>query len=233
MAKINYLELNKTLKAINKNTIKSIERNSARYIFVNRDRTAKCERCESEFILAKEKHHSIAKCPNCNRSLEVIHSWRKSKLETIHWEIVGSAVTDTTFAIRYYLVHRIDGKIIDSNERARMFVNTDKKEVCKVEKSIWTDEWSKNGYYFFREFGMRYARNRFFCMDGRVRRNVMLKELKKLSALKYYNIENIWTNDYYAHSLAFILPRVALYERLEKVGLDKLIKETLIIITTI
>ena len=67
MAKINYIELNKALKPINKNTIKAIERNSAKYIFVNSDRTAKCERCNSEFILANAKHRSKCKCPKCNR----------------------------------------------------------------------------------------------------------------------------------------------------------------------
>lgn len=224
MAKINYLALNDTLRPINKNTVKSIERNSAQYIYVNKDRVAKCERCDNEFSLPNVKHHEMAKCPKCHRSFEVIHTWRKSKNESIHWEIVGSAATETTFVLRYYKVERNNGQITNSNECARMFINTDRKEICKVENNFWTGSWEKNGYHYFREFGMCYARNRYFCMDGTVRRNAILKELKKIPALKYLDIESLWTSKYYAHALSYIIPRASLYEKLQKVGLTALVK---------
>lgn len=226
MAKINYLELNKTLKPINKNTIKSIELNSAKFIYVNRDRVAKCERCESEFILATEKHNSFTKCPKCHKTFKVIHTWRKSNNESIHWEVMATSVSDTTLVLRYYLVRRVDGKILDSNERARLFINSDKKETFKAEKTIWNKEWHKGSNSYFKEYFMGWQTNRFCCLGATVRES-FFTEISKMPQFKYFDLKSIWENGLYASSVCYISTRLDLYEKLQKVGLDSLIKADL------
>lgn len=223
MAKVNYIELNKAIKPMNKNTVKSIERNSARFIYVNKDGQAKCERCDNEFTVAKTKHRGQATCPTCKRTYEVIHNWRKTGNETIHWECSATTLTDTTIVLRYYLVTRVDGRIVESGEKARLFINTDKKETFKMECSAWhNNEWKKGGFNFFREFVMGYGERKLCCLYARVRESVFT-EVRKLDAFKYFDITSVW-DGYYAHSLCFFIPRASLYEKLQKLGMESLIK---------
>ena len=223
MAKINYIELNKALRPINKNTIKAIERNSAKYILVNSDRTAKCERCDSEFILANAKHRSKCKCPNCNKEFEVIHTWRKKNLYSIHWEVSASVLSDSSVVMRYYLVTRNYGKIECSEEKARLFLNTDKKESVKFENQ--NGEWKKSGRMYFREFFMCYQTNRFCCLYADFT-HTFFKEIKKLNTIKYLDLKAF--SDYFcAGAIGYIITKSALFEKLQKIGLNCLIVEDL------
>lgn len=225
MTRANYIELNKTIKPMNKNTVKSIERNSARFIYVDKNKNAKCERCNNEFAL-ETKHLSHATCPICKLKATVIHSFRRHNNESIHWEVVTNAINESMLVFRYYLVIRVDGQITESAERARYFLNAKEHKEFKMEFSKWDNDWTVSGRRFFREWGMGYTRNSLCCLDATVR-GEFFREVQKLDALKYIDVKALWSNNYYPTSVGYIIRHADLYEKLQKIGFNDLIRASL------
>lgn len=222
MARVNFIELNKALKPIHRNTVKSIERNSARFIYAERSGACKCERCGGEFTLAT-KHLSYAKCPKCHKTLQVIHSHRRSNNESLHWEVVAKVINPTVVVLRYHLVVRVDGKITESEERARVFFDFAGHKEQRFENSIWDDDWRKGGRSFFRQFGMSYALNRFCCLEADIRPQ-FFTELRKLDCFKYFDLSAVWYDSYYPTSICHFAEHSKIYEKLIKVGLQDLVR---------
>ena len=226
-------ELNNSLRPINKNTVKAIERNSAHYIFL-KDGKGTCERCGHTWELSA-KHLSESECPCCHRTFKVVSLSRRHMTETIHWESTATAIDENRIFIRYYKVERQNGAIVSSAECARYFIDFEKNITAELETNFWDyDEKSTNtNWYFtrrhyFRESGMcnSYTRNRFFCGGARPRKS-FFDEVKKLKVFKYFDLESIMIDKFYVWSIGLISKKLDLYEKLQKVGMNDLVIDDL------
>ena len=147
--------LNDSLKPINKNTIKAIERNSAHYIFLKEGKGT-CERCGHTWELSA-KHLSESECPCCHRTFKVVNLSRRAMTETIHWESTATAIDDNRIFIRYYKVERQNGKIVSSSECARYFMDFEKNITAELETNYWdyAEENTCTKWYFTRRHYFR------------------------------------------------------------------------------
>lgn len=224
--KVDYIAINNGIRPMHHKTIKSIELNSAKFIYVQRDGQSNCERCGETFSLQTSKHLGQAKCPKCHRTFTTIHTWRRKGNFSIHWEVTGQAITEDILALRYYLVCREDGQITESEERARLILDFANRKNIKFENSIWDDGWKKSGRRFFREYGMSYSRNSLFCEDAKIR-DRFFDECNKIKCLSKLDIRSLWENRYYASVICPISKKADIYEKLQKVGLNALAKADL------
>lgn len=195
---------------------------SAKYIvFANKNnKHGVCERCGKDVEFSHTRHKQMIKCPNCGTELEVRHTWRGKCVWNVEWFVVGEAVDDTTFALRYIRVSQANNYVRNINEDAREIY--DFKHGWQYKFSNIEEGWTVDSNYFFTEFTMNYHRRNNCCI-GAISINNVVSELSKLSALKYFDKLNEYFSVYvYARDNVMKLMDVCLYEKLEKVGLGKL-----------
>ena len=219
------------MKAIKKSTLESIRKSTAKYILVDKEGNAYCDRCQTEFPLLGSKHKSMVKCPNCKHTLEIWHTHRRSTLnDQIDWSVVAEHLEGNQIVYRYVLAYR-QGKTCTVSEHARAFFDFSNQKEYYYELPLWDyqgDTWKKSQRYFFKEFHMCYQTNRFCCLGGKEYTRTFFKEVSKLDVFKYVDVKAMWEFDMYPASVSCWLgKRIDLYEKLQKVGLNALIKADL------
>lgn len=221
------------VKKIDKRTMETIRKMTARYIYIDRDGNATCESCNGVSKMTGTTHRKMAKCPECGKSLEVIHRWRKSQNESIQFGCTADAIDSSTLMMRYVLSYRIDGHVCEFEEVAREVIDFKNQNVKYYENrpKFWNSDervWCKGTRNYFREYGMpSYAMNRWCCRGAEPTKRV-LNEVKKLDVFKYFSpTPSMFKNCYVSSVLCFTSKRVGLYEKLQKIGLDTLIEKDL------
>lgn len=215
-------------------TIRQIKRMTAKYLFVKKDGSCKCEYCETESTIStKTTHKRLSKCPSCHKTLTVIHTWRNAWVENIGWGVTADCLDDSLLLNRYVLVYRVNGEILDCVEAAREVLNfRNLKERYYENRFIgWQShkrQWYKGTRSYFREFGLAsYSENRW-CCRGAIPTRRFWNEARKLEAFKYFNPAPVYRNTFYPSSvLCSTYRRVELYEKMQKCGLDNIIAQDL------
>ena len=203
---------------------------SARYMFVadkNNRKHGICERCCQDVEFEKKtKHKEIVVCPNCNHTMTVEHVYRKKGCDlNADFFMEGKAISSDVFVLRYYEVYQFDSYKQRVKEVAREIFDFKSHKRFRVEWDDWKKIWDKGNFYFV-EFNM-YNRRKAFCLTASLlqTKKQLVKETRKIKALEYYDFENkigtyyCLTNDYVG------LLSGQLYEKMEKVGLGKLVDE--------
>lgn len=230
MAKLTKLdnEYISKIKPIRKATLESIRKNTAKYIFIEKDNKAYCERCESSFSLVNTKHKEMVKCPECGHKLEAWHTWRKSEYHNYinSWRVIANALSSTELMLQYVLVSREGRKVLSIENCATEVLNFGTKKDYHYEIAKYGNgEWSKRTYDYFREYGMGYGYRTLCCLPAKVHGN-FFREVGKIECFKYINAEEFSNknNDYYMRSiLCHFSLKADLIEKLQKSGLSKLI----------
>lgn len=212
------------IKPISKATKESARKQTSKYIFVKKDGSAYCERCEQTSSLVNSKHKDIVKCPSCNHKMEVWQTWRRSeKLNYRYdWEITCKAISNTELMLQYILVEREGRRLVCNGNLATEVLDfANWKRYCYE----LSDGWKKRTYSFFREYGMGYGYRKICCMQGNVHNNRFFEEVKKIDSLKYLDLKSIFDkhNMYVTSLLSHSSKKADLFEKLQKSGLSELI----------
>ena len=212
-----------------------IRKETAHYIFVDRDDNGKhvchCDRCDKDIDIAKTKHKAKAICPTCGNELEVLHTWRNSNKETIDWLVVPKALDEYTLMLRYVYAHR-RGKWCDIAEAARIVFDTRQKTIHYFEYGVdiidgnYENRWMYTRVHYFTEFNM-YNYRHWCCLPAKPYKPTWRRELKKLSCFKYFPQYKEFENyHYYVHDdIKNISYKAPLYEKLSKVGFQQFIDD--------
>ena len=202
--------------------IEQARERSARYIlFVNKDnKHGYCEKCCHDVEFPKTKHKEMASCPNCGDELMVQHTWRKTICDwNVDWYVVGELVDEDTFALRYIMADQSSNYVKKIEERAREIY--DFKHGYSFFFSNIGSGWTVDCRYYLTEFGMGYRRKQ--CCIGAESLNNIGKEMKGITALKYFDQADRYFNIYkYPRDNLKGLLNAPLYEKMEKVGLGKI-----------
>lgn len=224
------IEMDK-LPKISSRTLESMRKETSRFILVNdKNGNAKCERCNSEFVLPKTKHmQENYKCPKCGKKMQIIHKWRRKNDDRVDWKIIASVVNDTKLVLRYILVDRFDYEVRQLEEVAREVIDFNAKQKYFFERNIVNGNvvWKRGTWNFFRETGMGYYYRRYCCLQGDVHNlKVFLNELKKMTIFKYFDFTDILPllQKWYVESLVSKIGNKSLaYEQLQKAGYQQLV----------
>ena len=205
---------------------------SARYIlFVNKDnKHGVCEKCMKDVEFERTKHKEKMTCPNCGTELTIMHTWRRKCDWNVDWNVVGEVIDDNIFALRYIEVEQKKDFTKVISEKAREIYDFKHGWRYRFSNLNWyndlengqNDCWSENNYYFI-EFNM-YHRRKTFCIASNSLNNIEA-ELRKIKALQYFDKTGEYLRRYWYPSNAIKkLMSAPLYEKLEKVGLNKIIE---------
>lgn len=206
-----------------------VRKETAHYIFVDRNENGEqhcyCDCCQKDVNLYKTRHLEDVKCPDCGRTLMVIHKWRKdiSNIETIDWIAIPRVVDANTLMLRYIGAHR-RGVWSDVFEAARIVFDTRQKTqhyFCK-----WANGWEYTKRNYFVEHNM-YNYREWCCLPAKPYRQTWNREIKKLDCFKYFQGFTEYVNNFYylSDGLKFIGYKAPLYEKLIKAGYDELVHE--------
>ena len=223
----NYMEM----KPISKATLESVRKNTAKYIYVlnKQDGTIKCEKCGCTTTLLGSKHKSLINCPICHSQMEVCHIWRRSWTEDIAWNVKAEVIDNDNLALRYILCFRINGKVMELEERAREIIDFKNLVVRNYENPLGKGWKPHHVYNYFREYSMGYSENRWCCL-GATPTSSFWNTVFKMDRFKYFDPRAYMHKGktYYASgTLAFMGKYSALFEKFEKVGLSKLVDDAL------
>lgn len=206
-----------------------IRKETAHYIFVDRDDDGKhhchCDRCNKEVDLGKTKHNSKVICPSCGKEFEVIHKWRIKNLsykETIDWVAIPKVIDQTTLMLRYICAHR-NGLHLHIFEGARLVINTQRKSVYYFENRL--NGWEYSRMYYFAEYNM-YNYRQWCCLPAKKYIPTWTRELKRFDCFKYFPEFMEYVDKYYylSSGLRFISYKAPLYEKLKKAGFEDFVK---------
>lgn len=221
------------IKPIGKRTLESIRKQTSKYIFVEKDGSAYCERCEHTFSVADTKHKGTIKCPSCNHKMEVWHTWRKSEQNAWRsdWIVTAKALSNTELMLQYVLVDRMGRKICSLKNCATEVTDFGKKKIYRYEKArngqkYELNGWAKKTYDYFREFGMGYGYRTLCCLQAKVHNDLFYREAEKIDCFKYINTKEFNNDkaDYYMCSILYhFSKKPQLIEKLQKSGLSTLV----------
>lgn len=220
----------KKIPPMTKAKVEKIRKESSRYILVDNkeDRKhGKCERCLNIVEFENNtKHKETIKCPCCGHEMLVEHTYRKKGCDfNTDFYYDGKTISSEIFILRYYEYYQNKSYEPKIREVAREIFDFKSHKKFKIEwnkdKKIW-----EKGNYFFVEMNM-YIPRRAFAPRGELiqTKNAFVKELKKIDALKYYDYESKLGMYYYLDDDIKALLSAPLYEKMEKVGLNKLVKQ--------
>lgn len=210
---------------ISKATLNSIRKLSAKFIYVEKDGSAVCERCK-ESVDIKAKHLQKIKCPSCKKEMTVVHSWRRSNKQYYDWFVIPKVINNHTLMMRYILAYRIDNKIETVKEEARMILDFNLKNQKCFE--LRDGVWKKGTRDYFRETNMGWCVRQACCLPATEYEPLFFKELNKFEPFKYCDIESMYNFRMYPHSVVgYLGRRIDLYEKLQKLGMNGIIKEEL------
>jgi len=214
------------IRPISKATKESIRKQTSKNIFVEKDGTAFCERCNGTSVLVDTKHNSTVKCPICGHKMTVWHTWRKSEHHAYSnsWRVLAKALSSTELMLQYVLVVREGRKVLCNKNCAVEILNFAAKKEYHYE--MYKGEWTKRTYDYFREYGMGYGFRTLCCLQAKVHNKLFYREVGKIDIFKYINVKEFSNanNDYYMRSiLCHFSKKVDLIEKLQKSGLSKLV----------
>lgn len=214
------------IKPISKATLESIRKQTSKHIFVEKDGTAFCERCNETSVITDTKHKGVVKCPNCGHKMEVWHTWRKTEKNdwSNSWIVLAKALSDTELMLQYVLVSREGRRVICNKNCAAEVLDFGKKKQYRYE--LYKGAWQKRTYDYFRECGMGYCYRTLCCLQAKVHNKLFYREVGKIDIFKYINVSEFSNdkNDYYMNSiLCHFSEKVDLIEKLQKSGLSKLV----------
>lgn len=204
-----------------------IRKETAHYIFVNRDEEGKhhchCDRCDKDIELGKTKHKAKVICPSCKKELEIHHDWRAQRKVTYDWIVVPFAIDNNTLMLRYVSAFRgVNGTEI--SELARLVIKTNAK-INYTFECVGDGVWEYTERNYFKEYFM-YNYRKICCLPAQPYRPIWKKEMKKIDSLKYLDM-TLFPQRGYIHSyLGHMIDHGSLYEKLIKAGLvDLAIKD--------
>lgn len=216
------------MKPIRKATLESIRKETSKYIFVEKDGNAYCEKCHAEFTLLGSKHKGSGKCPECNSSLEIWHTSRKSELHqyAYSWRVIAEAIDNTTLALRYVLCSREGRKVVELDERAVMVLDFETKKISKFENPFGQG-WKKSTKNFFQETFM-YNYRKICCLGAEIHNKKWFsREVSKVDLFKYFDPSKYMSGYYASSVICHCSKKADLFEKLEKVGLGNIINQDL------
>ena len=218
------------IRPISKATKESIRKQTSKNIFVEKDGTAVCERCNGTSVLVDTKHNSTVKCPICGHKMTVWHTWRKSIYHAYSnsWRVLAKALSSTELMLQYVLVAREGRKILCIENCATEVLNfgTKKEYHYEIVKTDNKSEWQKRTYNYFREYGMGYGFRTLCCLPAKPHNNIFFREVGKIDCFKYINTKEFTNahNDHYMRSiLCHFSTKLDLVEKLQKSGLSRLV----------
>lgn len=232
MAKLTKMDVEyiSKIKPISKATKESIRKQTSRNIFVEKDGTAFCERCNDSSVLVNTKHQSMVKCPSCGHGMEVWHTWRKSEYHAWKnsWVVIAKALSNSELMLKYVLTLREGRKVCCVENVATMVIDFAKKKQYCYEMPKYREDnvWAKRTYDYFREYNMGYGFRTLCCLPAKVHGKSFFSEVSKIDAFKYVDMSEFSNknNDYYMHSiLVHLFGKIGLVEKLQKSGLSKLV----------
>lgn len=213
------------IRPISKAQLEGIRKRTSKYVFTVGEK-AQCENCYAKFETAA-KHKSIVKCPNCHKTLEVWNTKRKSVFnERKDFMVLSEKIDNTTILFRYVLVYR-QGILIRSLKEVARYIADYK---AKVERHMELDrgEWKNHTYSYFREYGMGYCSRTWCCLGAIPYGRNFFKNIQSLDTFQYLDLSKIWQNGFYISGFsASVSERANIYEKLQKVGMDKIVSDDL------
>lgn len=202
-----------------------IRKETARYLFVDKDRKCTCSRCNENVEVGHTKHRGKVTCPSCGKELQVIHLWRLWALDTIDWVAIPRALNETTLMLRYVISAR-HNESVTITELARMVIDLTTNKQYYFENI--NGEWVRSTRYYFREhpWGNIWGMRKLYCIPAIPYRQTWKRELNKLRNIKIRGNSEFDSKDWAPHYKVYMISRDAnLYEKLEKVGLKDLAAE--------
>ena len=218
----------KRIKPISDYQIDKVQRLSSRYIlFKNKDANhGFCECCAKDVVFeSKTRHKDTVECPSCKKEMTVEHMWRKAGGDYhIDWFLLTKAISKDVFVIRYIeCVHRLSYKL-DVCEVAREVFDFTTGKRYRIDNVNYEHTWQKSSYYFIEHVCCSWMTRKSFCMAAKwlQSKKQVANELSKIDAIKYYNYESKLGTYYCLSDDILGLMSAPLYEKLDKVGLEKL-----------
>lgn len=226
------LEEYSNLKPISQKHLDWCVKESAKNIYVDHERNGWCTSCETKVVLPKTKHKGKVICPNCKKEMQVAHVWRFADASRIEketdWYCFPEVQNQNILILRYVIVDRFYHNEPEVEEKARMIIDFAKDKVYTLEsyKQWGKDEfpkWQYSTWCFFRESGLGYTWRRNCCLAADLYPKY-LKRFNKLAGLEHFRFDMEHFKHFYVSSaIRFIRDRVDLYEKCQKVGLDRLV----------
>jgi len=221
------------IRPISKATKESIRKQTSKNIFVDKDGTAFCERCNGTSVLVDTKHNSTVKCPICGHKMTVWHTWRKSEHHAYSnsWRVLAKALSSTELMLQYVLVVREGRKVLSVENCAVEVLDFGKRKEHRYELPLYADKdgnrvWSRRTYDYFRAYGMGYGFRTLCCLPAKVHNDNFFREVRKIDCFKYIDMKDFDNNknDFYMDSiLCHFSKKVDLVEKLQKSGLSQLL----------
>ena len=142
-----------------------IRKETARYMFIEKEGKCTCSRCNETVEVGRTKHRGKVTCPSCGKELQAIHLWRLRSLDVIDWVVIPRTLNETTLMLRYVLAAR-HNESVTITELARMVIDfSTNKDYCFENIN---GEWVKKDAYitflrrFLRSLGFTITNNHAF-----------------------------------------------------------------------
>lgn len=218
----------KRIKPISDYQIDKVQRLSSRYIlFKNKDANhGFCECCAKDVTFeSKTKHKSTVVCPSCKKEMTVEHIWRKHGCDyNLDWFLLAKAISKDVLVIRYIEGYQFRSYRKHVNEVAREIFDFTTGKRHRVDRINADNTWKKSSYYFIEHVCCSWMTRKSFCMTAKwlQSKKQVANELSKIDAVKYYDYERKLGTYYCLSDDILGLMSAPLYEKMEKVGLEKL-----------
>ena len=227
LQKENVLKLYSDLKPLKDSWLDWCVKESAQNIYVDRHNNGWCTKCETKVILPKTKHKQVVACPNCKKNMTITHNWRYADPERrenrVNWYVFPDVINKNVLAMRYVAVDRERYDEPKVSERARLVIDFQKQKHYTLEKNHWTGEWRYSTWDYFRESGMGYYWRKWCCLEAALYPR-LIKRINKIAGMENLEFKLDYFSHLYSHSvITWMYKRADLYEKMQKVGLDKLI----------
>ena len=209
---------------------------TANFIFVDKDEKGnhicRCTACEQTINIGKTKHKGKATCPICDKEMQVLHKWRILKWfpTSIDWVIIPRAIDKDTFMLRYILVHRNSFDSVHIDECARLVIDLRGKHNYHTFEKMYVEGWKYKASSYFKRWIACYQENSWFCMNGIPYTPTWKREFNKLDGVKYFiqanELYKKLSKSWYPQAcILLVAGKASLYEKMYKVGLDKLVNK--------